>query len=289
MVSATRPGKDQQLTKIRAVVSETLWSTRPGRSGRSFALQGHTPARCDPAARVVGLNISLREVLRPLSNISRLKTNSTAAATAPSETSNNDSIRQKSRKPAKARGLAKVLFQNPEHHPFLAYLHTRNYELVPLATGEQFGNIPVVDIGVTIPDKLQFELDEVAYRGMWSMLAPAWQEPELWQTSDEDALQQFRAEEAAAVYELPAIDEEVETFKIARDSMVEIFDARRALVAAIQNHPNAGRQLSRAFVVRNICLIPATGTRNGVAPRASGRIPAPHTQGSGAVRRKRGA
>jgi hypothetical protein len=218
------------------------------------------------------------------SNVSRLKTNSTAAASAPSETSNHDSTRQKSRKPSKAGGLAKVLFQNPEHHPFLAYLHTRKYELVPLSTGERFGGVPVVDIGIGIHDPLQFEVDEVAYRGMWSMMPPAWQQPEIWQTCDEDTLQQFRVEEAAAFGELPAYDEDVEAFKIARDSMIEIFDARRGLVAAILHHPNAGRALSRAFVVRNICLIPVTGTRDGVAPRASGRIPAPHTQGSGAVR-----
>jgi hypothetical protein len=217
------------------------------------------------------------------SNISRTKTNSTAAVLAPSETNNNDSTSQNPRKPRKAHGPAKAMFQDPEDHPFLAYLHTRNYELVPLSTSEKFGTIPVIDIGVAVPDKLQFELDEVAYWGMWSMLAPGWQLPELWQTSDEDTVQQFRAEEAAAVYELPSMDEEVETFKIARDSMVEIFDARAALVAAIQNHRNAGRGLSRAFVVRHIGIIPVSGTRNGVAP---GGAPTSHTQGSEAGHRK---
>jgi hypothetical protein len=217
------------------------------------------------------------------SNISHMKTNSTAAVLAPSETNNNDSTCQTPRKPRKAPGPAKVMFQDPEHHPFLAYLYTRNYELVPLSTGEKFGTIPVIDIGVAIPDKLRFEVDEVAYRGMWSMVAPVWELPELWQTSDEETLQQFRAGEAAAFYELPSIDEEVETLKIARDSIIDIFDARAALVAAIQHHPNAGRQLSRAFVVRNICLIPVSGTRNGVA---SGGAPTSHTQGSGAGHRK---
>jgi hypothetical protein len=221
-------------------------------------------------------------------NTSCLKTNSIAAASAPSETSNNDSS-ENPRKPRKARALAKVLFQNPEHHPFLAYLHTRNYELVPLSTGERFGGVPVVDIGVGIQDRLQFELDEVAYSGMCSMIAPAWQQPELWQTSDEDTIQQFRVEEAVAFDELPAYDEEVEAFKIARDSMIEIFDARPAVLAAIQHHPNAGRKLSRAFVVRHIRLIPVAGSRNGVAPGASGRIPAPHPHGSSAARRKRRA
>ena len=218
---------------------------------------------------------------------SRMKTNSTAAVLTPSETSNQDSTRP-ARKPRKARGPAKALFQNPEHHPFLAYLHTRNYELIPLSTGERFGGIPVVDIGVAIPDKLQFEVDEVAYRGMWSMLAPAWQLPEIWQTSDEETLQQFRAEEAEAFYELPSIDEEVETFKIPRESVIEIFDARPALVAAIQHHPNAGRQLSRAFVVRRICLIPVASTRNGVAPGTLGHTPTSQAQGSRAVRPEHG-
>jgi hypothetical protein len=223
-----------------------------------------------------------------LSNVSRIKSNSSAAASAPSETNNKDS-QKKSQKPSKARGPAKVLFQNPEHHPFLVYLHTRNYELVPLSTGERFGGIPVVDVGVGIRDPFQFDLDEVAYWGMWSMVAPAWQQPELWQTSDEGTIQQFRVEEAAAFDELPAYDEDVESFRVARDSIVEIFDARHALVAAIQHHPNAGRKLSRAFVVRHIRLIPVTGTRNDASSGATARMPTSHTQGSSAAPRKRRA
>jgi hypothetical protein len=211
-----------------------------------------------------------------------MNSNSTAAVSVPSETDNTDITRKNPRKPRKARGPAKVIFQDPEHHPFLAYLHTRNYELVPLSTGERFGTIPVVDIGVAIHDKLQFEVDEVAYRGMWSMVEPVWQQPELWQTSNQENLQQFRAEEAAAFYELPSIDEEVETFKIARDSMVEIFDARPALLAAIQHHPEAGCKLSKAFVVRHIRIILVSGSRKDVAPGTPGRMPTSHTQSSGA-------
>ena len=78
------------------------------------------------------------------------------------------------------------------------------------------------------------------------MVAPGWQLPEIWQTSDEDTIQQFRVEEAA-FDELPAYDEDVEAFKIARDSTIEIFDARHAVTAAIQHHPNAGRALSRGL------------------------------------------
>jgi hypothetical protein len=49
--------------------------------------------------------------------------------------------------------------------------------LAPIFTGESFGKVPIVDIGVEVKDKSRFELDDLMHNAMFSISPPVCDHP----------------------------------------------------------------------------------------------------------------